>query len=148
MNVTLEAIQFNHQENLASHDAFTIWQNQTCTIPLPEWTPNQNFPAAYARDAIGKNTINVKAKFAWNDPTVPSTWVQARDGHGSTTNVLGIVPSTEISKNSDFVSLTLQDVRLESVSKSDVIWQWQFSLTPDGIVRLSGGRCNWTICAA
>lgn len=131
MEVKLKAIQFNHQENLACFDAFTIRQNETLTIPFPEWTPDQNFPAAYARDAIEKNKITIKAKFTWSDTTVPSIWVQALDGHGNKTNVLGIVPSTQVSKNNDFVDLTLRDVRLDSVSKSDVIWRWQFSLTPN-----------------
>jgi hypothetical protein len=135
MNVFLKAISFNHEPKSAINDAFSIRRNETLTIPLPEWTPSQNFPAAYARDALTSD-VKIEAQFCCDDKTIPKIWVQAQDGNiCSTTNVLGTVPDTEVpltQGQSQLVSLTPKNVGIASagVSISEVVWKWQFSLNP------------------
>jgi hypothetical protein len=140
MDVVLEAIQFNHESNAATVDAFNIRRNETAAITLPEWQGNNgsplSSPAAYAKASIGNNKVIVKARFHSTDTTLGKIWVQALDGHpppANAANVLGTVPPTEVLLNNgqpDFVPLTLDHVTINTagVSVSEVIWRWQFSL--------------------
>lgn len=73
MQVFLEAIQFNHDPDSATTDAFNIRQNETEFVTIPEWQrtiapPRHNYPAAYALSETRGNTITIKAKFQCSDP--------------------------------------------------------------------------------
>jgi len=135
MQVNLTAIKFNHQQNSATNDAFSIRRNESLTVPSPEWTPKtsraDDSPAAYARDEI-KGVITIQAQFTCDDKTISKIWVQALDAN-SLSNVLGKVAVTEITLtngHSGLVPMKLENVRIATagVSRSEVIWQWQFSL--------------------
>jgi hypothetical protein len=85
MNVTLEAIKFNHDPTSATTDAFNIRKNETQPVTVPEWRRGisvnpEDSPAAYSRDLITNNTLTIKAKFTCTDKTVTKIWVQALDG--------------------------------------------------------------------
>src|SRR5262245_61961309 len=114
MDVTLEAIKFNHNPNSATSDSFNIRKNETLPVIIPEWRQGisinpEDSPAAYARDAIS-GCITIQAKFSCSDPNVSSINVQAIDGQGGNASPLGQVqptPVTLVNGESDFVLMTL-----------------------------------------
>ncbi|HEY6806994.1 MAG TPA: hypothetical protein VI306_25680 [Pyrinomonadaceae bacterium] len=138
MQVNLKALNFNHQKNSATNDAFSLRRNEN--VSLSDWSPAaqipQESPAAYARDQI-KGAISIQAQFSCDDLAVPTIWIRALDANsGSTPNVLGTVSATEVPLargTSNLIPLTLTNVRIPDVgvSASNVIWRWQFSLNPN-----------------
>lgn len=142
MNVTLEAIKFNHDPNSATHDAFNIRRNETELVSVPEWRRGMSInpehsPAAYASDATIGNTLTIKAKFKSTSFASGSLYVRAIDAYQSllplvSVNVLGEVTAKEVvfhSGESDFETFELARVRVWNVgvSASDIAWRWQFS---------------------
>jgi hypothetical protein len=136
LEVTLEAIKFNHNPNSATTDAFNIRKNETEPVIIPEWRRGisvnpEDSPAAYARDAIS-GCITIKAKFSCTDPNVSNIKVRAIDAQRGNANILGKVQPTRvtlINGESGFVSLTLPSRRFARarVGVYDIVWHWQFS---------------------
>jgi hypothetical protein len=87
MQVTLEAIQFNHEPGSASRDAFNIRRNETEVVHVPEWRRGvsikpEDSPAAYARDELQGRTPTIRAKFSFLgfDPAIQKVRIRALDG--------------------------------------------------------------------
>jgi hypothetical protein len=142
MKVTLEAIKFNHDSKSATTDAFNIRRNELEPIVVPEWQGGisvnpEDSPAAYARDELKGTspTILVKLSFVGFDESVETIAIKATDGHigGSPArNVLGTVLKRKVNLKGgeEFELFNLDKVTIDDagVSRSDVIWHWQFSL--------------------
>jgi len=138
MEVTLEAIKFNHNADSATTDAFNIRRNETEPEPvrIPEWQRGISFnpedsPAAYARDEIS-GCITIEAKFSCSDPNVSTITVRAIDGQSGNASALGEVQPTPVpltNGESEFVSLTLNSPRFAGtgIGVNDIVWHWQFS---------------------
>lgn len=141
LNITLEAIKFNHNPNSATTDAFNIRKNETDFVIIPEWRQGisvkpEDSPAAYARNAIN-GCISIKAKFSCSDLTVSNISVQAIDGQGGNASALGQVQPTRVTLvngESDFVLMTLNSPRFAGagVGAYDITWHWQFSHNSSG----------------
>lgn len=132
MQVFLEAIKFNHDHNSATSDALTIRKNEMEGIPVPEWRvnatgPSENFPAAYARDAIGQNIITIRARFSCSDKTVRSLEVQAIARQGE---ALGDVEKATVNflenGKSDYATFELPNANLDHIGVGTMHWNWQF----------------------
>ena len=83
MQVSLEAIKFNHDPDSATEDALNIRRNETETVVVPEWRKGVSIlpddsPAAYAKNAIEKHPITIKAKFSCVNLKIKSVEVCAR----------------------------------------------------------------------
>ena len=86
MDVTLEAIKFNHIEGSATSDGFSIRHNETRPVLSPEWqrgvtSNSEDSPAAYALAAIKNQTLTIKARTTCSDPGTTSLWIRAVDGN-------------------------------------------------------------------
>src|ERR1051325_197942 len=138
MQVTLEAIRFNHQANSATNDAFGIRYNETSPVPSPEWVNGvscnpQDSPAAYALNSIKHNGITIEAKFNSDKRTNDSNiFVQAIDGQRGNASTLGQVaatPITLVKGESGFVQLAVNSPRAakDGIGVSDIVWRWQYS---------------------
>lgn len=84
MTVTLESISFNHDTGSHHRDALNIRRNVTTEVTRPEWrrgaTVNpEDSPAAYARAAVGSNTVTVVAVFSAGPGDPSSVQVRAVD---------------------------------------------------------------------
>lgn len=143
MQVSLEAIKFNHDPHSATADALNIRRNETETVFVPEWRNGVSIlpddsPAAYARDAIGENPITIKAKFKCLDPKIKSVEVRAIDParnvealSASEGNAIGEVAEREITFDAngetEFESFELINVDIHnrgvSSGVSTLIWQ-------------------------
>ena len=67
MDVTINAIKFNHDTESATKDAITIRKNETANIAVPEWEVDKKgelhtSAAAYAKSARSNVTIAVQLK--------------------------------------------------------------------------------------
>jgi len=87
MDVTLEAIKFNHDPMSATTDAFNIRRNETQPVIPPEWrrrisvTAEQS-PAAYAIAETRGNVLTIKAEFTGTaNSTVRVRAIEARSDH-------------------------------------------------------------------
>lgn len=141
MQVTLEAIKFNHDPQNASADAFNIRKNEYEPVPFPEWQRGKSFTAddslaAYAMNPIGR-TLTIQAKFKSSAPN-STIKVMAVDASSPLLpgNVLGTVKENDVTfganGESGFVPFVLENVRLGSVGVgiSKVNWRWQFRIPP------------------
>jgi hypothetical protein len=142
MDVILEAIKFNHDPNSATTDAFNIRRNESTPIVPPEWQRGvsvnpEDSPAAFAKSKVAgaSLTIRVKLSFVGFDESIETIAIQATDGHiglSTARNVLGTVlkRNVNLKGGEEFELFNLDKVTIEhaGVSRSDVIWHWQFSL--------------------
>ena len=77
MELTLEAVFFDHDSSTATGDALTIRRNALIPAPAPEWvrgvTANEHAasPAAYARDLVAGNPITIKALIRTDQAVAP-----------------------------------------------------------------------------
>lgn len=148
MQVSLEAIKFNHDPDSATADAFNIRRNETETVVVPEWRcgvsilPDDS-PAAYARDEIGENPITIKAKFKCINPKITLVEVRAIDPTRNLEsfpvvegNAIGEVAAREITFDTncetEFESFDLinVDIRNRGVSSNISTLIWQCRLRP------------------
>lgn len=138
MQVTLEAIKFNHDPDSALADAFNIRKNESDTVLFPEWQRGKCFTAddsiaAYAINPRGRS-ISIQAKFKTSKVGLSKVKIRAIDARSSFSerNILGSVEETEVTfganGESDFVPFTLKDVLLaeRGVGINKVVWRWQF----------------------
>ena len=73
--IAIEAIQFNHDTNAATHDAMNIRKNATQTVILPEWrrfacVNPEDSPAAYSVGSTRGNTISIQVSLSSTDPNL------------------------------------------------------------------------------
>jgi hypothetical protein len=97
MNVTLEAIKFNHVPESATVDAFNIRRNETEPVHVPEWRKGisvkpEDSPAAYAISETRGNTLTIKAKFKSTGPGSPKVQVRAVQAREQLRQSLGCSP--------------------------------------------------------
>ncbi|HBB87189.1 MAG TPA: hypothetical protein DC047_06205 [Blastocatellia bacterium] len=97
MNVTLEAIKFNHVPDSATVDAFNIRRNETEPVHVPEWRKGisvkpEDSPAAYAISETRGNTLTIKAKFKATGPGSPKVQVRAVEAREQHRQSLGCGP--------------------------------------------------------
>jgi hypothetical protein len=139
MNLTLEAIQFNHDKASATADALTIRKNESEPGTDPEWQRGISFEAkdskaAYAIAQTRGHTISIKVKFKTKDLDLSNIEVQAVDANtpASGGNVLGEVRKATVKfrrdGESDDIAFELQNVRLadRGVGITKIVWRWQF----------------------
>jgi hypothetical protein len=84
MDLTLEAIKFNHDPNSATTDSFAVRRNETQPITERQRSISvkpEDSPAAYACDQTSGQTLTIKAEFRCSDPRIKRLKVQAVDGH-------------------------------------------------------------------
>ncbi len=142
MQVSLEAIKFNHDQSSATGDAFNIRRNEDDLEPFPEWKPkpdpdpfHNDSRAAYAIEQTSGHPISIKAKFICSDPNA-TIEVKAVDAQPAVPNVLGRVEKAIVTfganGESDFVPFLLQDVRLSTVGVgiNTIVWSWKFRVPP------------------
>jgi hypothetical protein len=153
MQVSLEAIIFNHDPGAAVADAINIRRNETETVAIPEWgngvslLPDDS-PAAYAIKAIGSGPITIKAKFKRVDAKITSVEIRAIDPArnpeplpATEGNAIGEVAERTITFDAngetDFESFELVNVDIHNrgVSSSVATLLWQFRL---------GASDNWS----
>jgi hypothetical protein len=144
MQVTLEAIKFNHDPTGETTGAFNLRRNETVTIPIPEWciacADDPDLSAvAYAIDGL-PDPITIKAIFSCRDHSLTSIWIKAIDGTVSDlpqdlrpVNILGEVQARQIvlkDGQSKYEVFNLKDPQLSKTgaSASDNTWLWQYSL--------------------
>ncbi len=148
MQLSLEAIKFNHDPLSAAADALNFRRNETDTVVVPEWRRGvtvlpDDSPVAYAINAIGKHPITIKAKFKCVNPKIRSVEVRAIDPARnleafsvSEGNAIGEVAEREITFNTsgetDFESFDLLNVDIHNrgVSSSTTTLVWQCRLRP------------------
>ena len=152
MQVSLEAIKFNHDPGAATSDALNIRRNETEAVTVPEWRKGVSIlpddsPAAYAIKEIGDRQITIQARFKCVepetstvkkcvDPETNTVEIRAVDPtkslEGRTGNALGEVVSRQIRFDSNgetqFETFTLDCIDLEKrgVSSSVTTWIWQY----------------------
>jgi hypothetical protein len=141
MQVSLEAIKFNHDPDSATSDALNIRRNETDAVTVPEWRKGLSIlpddsPAVYAFNEIGNRQITIQAKFKCVDPERNTVGIRAIDPtrylEGRADNVLGEVAAREITFDStgetQFESFELDCVDLgnRGVSSSVTTWIWQY----------------------
>lgn len=85
MNVSLEAIKFNHNSSSAATDGLNIRRNETRSVTIPEWQRGssvnpEDSPAAYSLYDTFGNTLTIQAKFKCSDPDTQAIEVRAVDG--------------------------------------------------------------------
>ncbi len=114
MTVTVQTIQFDHENNSHRHDGVSIKKNSNEPILNPEWqagitTEPHHSLVAYARDGILGNTVFIKAQFFSTDPN-SVTCIQAinagnggklldtdsDESQGDLEQFLSILPATDI----------------------------------------------------
>ena len=128
MNVTIQAIKFNHDPNSTDHDALTIRKNETEDIYVPEWEDNagtlKTSAAAYARSQAG-NLLKIAVRLQRQNAAVQSVQVSAQS-----TSVLGNAIAAQpivFSQGnfSDYVLLPLSNTKLNTaVGKSEIAFDW------------------------
>jgi len=158
-DVILKEIQFNHDRQRATHDAFNIRFNEANAVELPEWRRGITFtaqqsPAAYAIKETRGNTLTIKARFTGTaNSTVlvravqarpdarqtrgcnPIVWLWPASSSKQRVNVLGEVREREITFDAtgetDLEDFELQNVLIwtAGVSVSTTEWRWQFRAT-------------------
>lgn len=146
MQVSLEAIKFNHDPNSAISDALNIRRNETEAVTVPEWRKGvsalpDDSPAAYAICAIGRRQITIKAKFKCLDPKIKSVEVRAIDPArnleatcATTGNILGEVANRRVTFDSngetkfEGFELVNVDIQNRGISSSVTTFIWQCRL--------------------
>lgn len=135
MQVSLEAIKFNHDSTFKKTGAFNLRQNETNEVLVPEWrlhdTSTHKFsPAAYVTRTV-PTPVTIMASFTCDDLSVTKVNVQALSAAYSGVNVLGDIPTHEVEFNngrSGFVTLKLTNATLPdaAIGKHDLNLRWQF----------------------
>jgi hypothetical protein len=86
MNITLEAIRFNHDPTSAAFDALNIRKNEKQLVNIPEWrrgitiNPEES-PAAYSLFDTRGNEITIRAKFKLAGSTRQPVEIRALNQH-------------------------------------------------------------------
>jgi hypothetical protein len=162
LNVTLEAIKFNHQANSATNDGFSIRHNEIRPLRSPEWeigisSNSEDSPAAYALDQIENQTLSIQAKISCTDIGGDKLWIRTVDGNihperpdiggflrfvfslirpvirrAVVANVLGVVKAKEITQTDDFQTFCLEDVRLQEAGIGVYEVIWRWQFSTDG----------------
>jgi len=86
MNITLEAVKFNHDATSNTFDALNIRKNDKQFITVPEWRRGisvkpEDSPAAYALFDTRGNEITIRAKFKRADSTTQPVEIRALNQH-------------------------------------------------------------------
>lgn len=141
MQITLEAIKFNHDPTFRTTGAFCIRRNESTPIILPEWEQqrpqsNAHSAVAYAISRLPK-VVTIKVRFkitnGWNE-RLQIRARRAKDGESDPppANVLGDVKERVFNVQQD--QSKWHTFRLENesicqlgVSASNQIWNWEFS---------------------
>jgi hypothetical protein len=149
MPLIVDAIKFNHNSASASNDAFNIRRNATQFVSVPEWQNGvsvhpEDSLAAYAIEAVGKNTITIQARFlvkplipkpktstleiqAISIPPGPFPWPTPK-----LVGPLGNVAPTQVKFNakgdSGWVTMNLTGHLAGGVRVGNITWQWQARL--------------------
>jgi hypothetical protein len=132
MDVTIEAIKFNHDPTSATTDALTIRKNYDEDITVPEWQWSEKGPrtsaAAYARSQGNALTIAVRVKRL--DASVRSVRISAESG-GILGNVAEQTFDFRSGDLSEFKILRLvgASVGQAGVARREVEFQWQLTAT-------------------
>lgn len=159
MSVHLQAIQFNHTDGSASHDALTIRRNKTQTVSVPEWVNGasilaEDSMAAYSIQDTSGNVITIKArltseKYSRAEVRAIDPFVRPAEPRGClqwiiwfltlllraiTGNVLGEVKAKWISfanGDSGFADFELinHKIGVQGVGIYFTEWQWQYRLS-------------------
>lgn len=155
MPLVIDAIKFNHDLNSASSDAFNIRRNASAFVAVPEWKNGTSHvfsdsPAAYALQAIGKNTITIQARFLVKTPfppkpfppKIPSIEIRAVPApllpwpkFPSVSPIGGVAPTVvKFNKSGDsgWVTMNLTGKLTGGVRIANITWQWQYRLLPNG----------------
>lgn len=152
MNVTLEAIKFNHDPTGNTTGAFNIRRNEQEPIQIPEWQKGESVrsedsPAAYALDHVKKLDFNIKAKFSVPNSSLKKLTIKAvledsvkgeefdkltAESRSAADRRLGETEETEINfkrGQSGFQTFTLNDERIwdRGVGVRDLTWRWHYS---------------------
>src|SRR5690242_19487142 len=130
MNVTIQAIKFNHDPNSTDHDALTIRKNETEDIYVPEWEVDnagtlKTSAAAYARSQAG-NLLKIAVRLQRQNAAVQSVQVSAQSG-SVLGNAIAAQPIVFSQGNfSDYVLLPLSNTKLNTavVGKSQIAFDW------------------------
>jgi hypothetical protein len=140
MELTLEAIQFNHQPNSVRNDALNIRRNETDPVIVPEWRRGstvlpEDSPAAYVQQETHGNALIVKAKFSSPDRSSSTIRVKALNGNSAADpiNVLGESRETEVTLShgqTGLVDFTFSDPKISQigVAVTDITWRWVYSV--------------------
>jgi hypothetical protein len=138
MEVYLEAVNFNHDHESVSADAFNIRKNEMTPILLPEWEKGRSVkpedsPAAYSLSDTRGHVLTIKARFSCSDKSVQQLTIRAILPAGSSTSesVLGEVGQTSVTFTngaSDFTLFELKNTAIWSagIGVHDILWIWQY----------------------
>lgn len=138
MEVHLEAINFNHDHESVSTDAFNIRKNETTSIDLPEWRRGvsvnpEDSRAAYSICDTRDHLLTIKARFRCSDKAIKQLTIQAIEAADScsTHSVLGKVSKTLVTfvdGVSEFTFFNLQDPKIWTlgIGVYDIAWSWQY----------------------
>lgn len=135
MDVTIDAIKFNHDLNSATIDALTIRKNEADDIEVPEWKRGngknpQTSAAAYANSQGNALTIAVLLKKP-KSSKVQSVQVSAT-GSGILGNVVpGTVKFNDGQELSEWKVLKLDGARISDVGVGEWEVEWDWSLNPN-----------------
>ena len=138
MEVHLEAINFNHDHESVSTDAFNIRKNETTSIALPEWRRGvsvnpEDSRAAYSICDTRDHVLTIKARLRCSDKAIKQLTIQAIEAADScsTHSVLGKVSKTLVTfvdGVSEFTLFNLQDPKIWTlgIGVYDIAWSWQY----------------------
>ena len=137
MQVSLEAIKFNHDPTFEKTGAFNLRRNETSTVTAPEWRSDScsNFecsPVGYVTKEV-PSPVTILASFLCYDASVTSVKVHALSQGPA--NVLGDIPEHDVAFNngqSGFVPLELTNAKLSeaAIGVHDITWDWQICRRP------------------
>lgn len=133
MQVSLEAIKFNHDPTFKKTGAFRLRRNETSIVNVPEWRHDstEHSPAAYVTKDV-PSPVTILASFFCDDASVKAGEVQALSLGGGDANVLGDIPKHDIrfnNRRSGLIPLELTNATLReaAIGIHDITWRWQFS---------------------
>jgi hypothetical protein len=144
--LSIEAIKFNHDPSSASCDALNIRVNASTFVPVPEWRDGDSdpakSPAAYAIDAVGRNTITIQAQFSMLPPSDTAVMIRAVSIGSRETPIgaprrfdpLGDVAAAPVtfddSGDSGWITLEVTGGVGKTVRVENITWRWE-ALDPE-----------------
>lgn len=138
MQVTLKSISFNYHSDLSKTGAFHLRRNETQTVIVPEWQPHvcANHECSPVGYRINELPVEMTIQASIKNEGAQSVLVRAiaESGH-----LLGNTSEETIPANTSAVkTFKLSDARATvmqaGIGRHDIVWRWQFSITPG----------NWT----